>query len=78
MSATASETPFPALCPWFSATSTDFGRMTRITVEHGGAARHFDVSHQELTQQFASVFNRALTVKHELIVAADVFKALNE
>lgn len=78
MSTTASKVSYPALCPWLSGMSADFGRMTRINIEHGGATRHFDVTTHELTTQFATVFNRALKIKQELVIAEAVFKALNE
>lgn len=69
---------YPALCPWFSVMTVDFGHRSRITIEHEGVRDFFDVDPRELTTQFACVFNRALKIKHAMVTAAKVAKALDD
>lgn len=80
MSTTASNplllAPYPALCPWFTAISVQFAYASRIQIEHGGAKESFDVSARELETQFASVFSRALRIKHAMVTAEKVANAL--
>ncbi len=77
MSVIASDgNPYPALCPWFSAMTVDFGHRSRITIEHNNMRDFFDVDTHELTTQFACVFNRALKIKHAMVTAEKVADAL--
>ena len=80
MSTTASDpllfAPYPTLCPWFTVISVRFAYASRIQIEHSGAKESFDVSAHELETQFASVFTRALKIKHAMITAEKVANAL--
>lgn len=77
MSVIASDgNPYPALCPWLHVVTLIHLNKSRITIEHEGVSESFEVD--DFERNFACAFNRALRIKHAMVTAEKVAKALHD